>query len=234
MSRNRLWVVVAATVLVMATAQQVAHRSDGIWNDLAVPLGAAVVTSLALALGLTWRDLGLSSDTWRRGAKYAGIAAGIVVAVVAVGALIPGTREAFQDDRYSYGVGKALLVALVGLPLRTVIPEELVFRGILLAAFTRLGGVRAGVIGSSVLFGLWHVLSSLHLSDDNAAASVLGSGTVGQVLSVAGAVLFTTGAGVLLCWLRLRSRSLLAPIGLHWAINGAGIIASAIVWTVTN
>ena len=47
-------------------------------------------------------------------------------------------------------------------------------------------------------------------------------------------VLVTTGAGVVFCWLRLRSGSLLAPIGLHWAVNGVGILASSVVWTLTT
>jgi CAAX protease family protein len=41
---------------------------------------------------------------------------------------------------------------------------------------------------------------------------------------VAATVLVTFLAGLLLCVLRARSGSLLAPIGLHWAANGAGIV----------
>jgi uncharacterized protein len=39
--------------------------------------------------------------------------------------------------------------------------------------------------------------------------------------------LFTAAAGVLLCELRRRSGSLLAPAGLHWAVNGLGVLVSA-------
>jgi membrane protease YdiL (CAAX protease family) len=39
--------------------------------------------------------------------------------------------------------------------------------------------------------------------------------------------LFTAAAGVLFCELRRRSGSLLAPIGLHWAVNGLGVLVTA-------
>ena len=39
-------------------------------------------------------------------------------------------------------------------------------------------------------------------------------------------MLFTAAAGVLLCVLRWRSRSLLAPMGLRWATNALGYLAT--------
>jgi membrane protease YdiL (CAAX protease family) len=194
-----------------------------------------LVTAFARARGVTWAELGLARSTWGRGAAYGLAVAGLVLVVVAVVAAMPWTRSAFTDDRYDYGIGHALAVALVYIPLRTVIAEELVFRGVLLAALVRLRGTRKAVIASSILFGLWHVLSSLHLAQDNeAVASPLGSGSLGQVVGVLGSVLVTTVAGLLFCWLRLRSGSLFASIGAHWAVNGVGVLASAAVWTLTN
>jgi membrane protease YdiL (CAAX protease family) len=35
-------------------------------------------------------------------------------------------------------------------------------------------------------------------------------------------------AGVVLCWLRLRSGSLLAPVLLHWTVNGLGVIVALV------
>ena len=149
---------------------------------LPVPVAAVLVTAFARARGITWAELGLARSTWGRGAAYALAVVGLVLVVVAVVAAMPWTRSAFTDDRYDYGIGHALLVALVFIPLRTVIAEELVFRGVLLAALARLHGTRTAVIASSILFGLWHVLSSLHLAQDNqAVASPLGSGSLGQV-----------------------------------------------------
>jgi len=42
--------------------------------------------------------------------------------------------------------------------------------------------------------------------------------------------LFTAVSGVVLCELRRRSGSLLAPAGLHWAVNGLSVLASTAVW----
>jgi membrane protease YdiL (CAAX protease family) len=42
---------------------------------------------------------------------------------------------------------------------------------------------------------------------------------------VVGTVLLTTVAGAVFCWLRVRSGSLLAPVLLHWALNGLGLLA---------
>jgi membrane protease YdiL (CAAX protease family) len=50
----------------------------------------------------------------------------------------------------------------------------------------------------------------------------LAAGPAGTVLLVIGTVLFTGVASVVFCVLRVRSGSLLAPILLHWAVNGFG------------
>jgi membrane protease YdiL (CAAX protease family) len=39
---------------------------------------------------------------------------------------------------------------------------------------------------------------------------------------------FTSLAGAVLCWLRLRSGSLLAPILAHWTVNGLGVIVTLV------
>jgi len=44
-----------------------------------------------------------------------------------------------------------------------------------------------------------------------------------------GAVLFTAAAGALLCELRRRSGSLLAPMGLHWSTNALGYLADYVL-----
>jgi membrane protease YdiL (CAAX protease family) len=44
------------------------------------------------------------------------------------------------------------------------------------------------------------------------------------------AVAATAAAGFVFTWLRRRSGSLLAPIALHWSLNGLGALAAALVW----
>jgi len=226
--------LIALVVAILAAGELVAHFVDSSYGVVAIPVAALVVTVVALRSGITWDELGLARSTWSRGARYALVLAGAVTVVVAVMAAIPAFRSVFEDDRYDTGIGRALVVALVLVPLRTVLPEELAFRGVLLAMLRRRYQTDTSVIVSSILFGLWHVTSSIGLSADNEAVGSFASGTAGQWLGVAGAVLVTAVAGGVLCWLRLRSGSLLAPIGLHWAVNGVGVIASSVVWTLTS
>jgi len=109
------------------------------------------------------------------------------------------------------------------IPLATVIPEEFAFRGVLFGLLQRRSGRRVATAVSSALFGLWHVLPALGGGAANASAvGVVGDSTMGTVLRVVGTVIFTGLGGVVLCELRSRSGSLLAPIGLHWALNGMG------------
>ncbi|NKW63977.1 CPBP family intramembrane metalloprotease, partial [Rhodococcus hoagii] len=83
----------------------------------------------------------------------------------------------------------------------------------------------------SLLFGLWHIASSLGLTTGNRGLTgILGGGLMGQILGIAGAVAATAAAGFVFTWLRSRSGSLLAPIALHWSLNGIGALAAALVW----
>ncbi len=195
---------------------------------VAGPLGAAAMLALARRTGLSPEDVGLGRRCWRRGAVYAMACVAAVAAVYAVAAWLPATRSAFLDERYGSGVRTALVNAAVVIPLGTVLFEEVAFRGVLWGLLRPRYGTAWATAASSSLFGFWHVLPSLRLTEVNpAVAAVAGSGPRGQALAVAGAVVFTAAAGVLLCELRRRSGSLLAPLGLHWAVNGLGVLASA-------
>src|SRR4029450_13456394 len=106
-----------------------------------------------------------------------------------------------------------------------VVPEELAFRGVLLALLGRRHGVGVATVASSALFGLWHVAASLGGGAANATiAGAGGADAPGTTLRVMVTVLFTSLAGVVLCWLRLRSGSLLAPALAHWTVNGVGVL----------
>ncbi|PXY22891.1 abortive infection protein [Prauserella muralis] len=198
---------------------------------VAGPAVAVVLVGVARRLGLSWHDLGLSRRSWRKGALYGGIAVAVVATVYVVGALLPWTSSSFLDVRYDMALGSALLTALVIIPLNTVLLEEIAFRGVLLGMLKRPLGTVWAVGLSSTLFGLWHILPSLHLGEQNQAlGNVLGSGPTAQVLIVTGVVLFTAVAGVLFSELRRRSGSVLASAGMHWATNGLGVLLSSLLW----
>jgi uncharacterized protein len=78
---------------------------------------------------------------------------------------------------------------------------------------------------SSGIFGLWHVVPSLGGGAVNdAIAHVVGGDAAGTVVHVIATVLFASVAGVVLCALRLRSGSLIAPMLTHWTVNGLGVL----------
>ncbi len=207
--------------------------------DIRVPhatLVAGPVCALGLPLigrtaGLSWADMGLGRGTWRPGLRWAGAEIGLVAVVIAAGAALPLTRNAFRDTRYQLGLGAALLDALVLIPVGTVLLEEVAFRGVLWGLLRRARGTVTATAVTSLLFGLWHVLPSLGLASANQAISgTVGSGRSAELVTVLATMGFTALAGVVFCELRRRSGSLLAPAGLHWAVNGLAVLASAAVW----
>ncbi|MEW2417062.1 CPBP family intramembrane glutamic endopeptidase [Streptomyces sp. NPDC046866] len=211
---------------VLVAANLAAHRWPG-------PFGlvtAVVVSALLLAVlrwaGGTWADAGLARGTLARGACWALALIGLVAAVYLIGALLPAGRTLFEDRRYAgMGSGELALRVLVLVPVGTVLVEELAFRGVLYGVVCRARGAAWATAVSSLLFGLWHVLPSLGLATAKPAlGAVFGASGTGAVLVVLSAVLFTAAAGVLFCELRRRSGSLLAPMGLHWAVNAFGYL----------
>lgn len=189
---------------------------------------AACLLAVARACGLTAADLGLARSAWPAGLRWGAAAAALIGAAYAVAYLLAPVRQALPEAEG--GLGRAVLwTVLVVIPLGTVVPEELAFRGLLLAQLGRRWGVLAATLLSSGLFGLWHVLPSLGGGAANAAiADVVGGDAAGTALRVAVTVASTSVAGVVLCWLRLRSGSLLAPILAHWTVNGLGVIVALV------
>jgi membrane protease YdiL (CAAX protease family) len=211
-------------VLAALAVALVVERAVG-GAHLAVGLGlAACLLAVARAAGLTAADLGLARSAWPAGLRWGVAAAALVGAAYAVASLLGPVRQALPEG--DGGLGRATLWAvLVVIPLGTVVPEELAFRGLLLALLGRGRGVLAATLLSSGLFGLWHVVASLGGGAANAAITdVVGGDAAGTAVRVAVTIVSTSVAGVVLCWLRLRSGSLLAPILAHWTVNGLGVI----------
>lgn len=186
----------------------------------------AVLLLMARWDGLTLADLGLDSEGVRRGLRWAPVLAGAVLAVLLLAVAVPDGREAFRDARGAgLSAGQLVWRVLVRVPIGTVLLEESAFRGVLWAMIRRRRGTACATAVSSLLFGLWHLLPSRGLNRSNAAVgTVFGSGSAGVATTVAAAVVAMAAAGAVLCELRRRSGSLLAPAALHWAINGFGYL----------
>jgi membrane protease YdiL (CAAX protease family) len=170
-------------------------------------------------------DIGLGKDSLRTGTKVSLI----IICVVAVFSVIAFSvaPDAFLDDRYNQSIGSALIAALVILPIRTVILEELLFRGFLWGILAKQKTELFATLVSSLLFGLWHVLPSRNIGDKAFSGVDL---TISEPLVIIGIVFATFLAGVVFSELRRRTRSLLPAIAAHWAINATGILLAALAW----
>jgi membrane protease YdiL (CAAX protease family) len=236
--RRRPWAALASSGLVIAglAALNVAiHYGllSGLWI---APLAALALLGFARWRGLSWAQLGLSRDRLRVGGVWAAGAIAVFALIYLAGVLLPVTRPAFLDARYHFGLQGALVAALVVIPIGTILLEEVAFRSVLWGMLSRHMRTWLVLVTSSVLFGLWHVLSSLHLAAANpgVGAAVGGAGSSARVLVVLATVAFTAVGGLVAGELRRRSGSLLASAGMHWATNGLGVLFGLVAWHIAG
>ncbi|MFJ6778896.1 lysostaphin resistance A-like protein [Streptomyces yangpuensis] len=222
------WPAVGLTLAVLVAANLAVHYGSGLSGPVTAVVASALLLGVLRGAGGTRADAGLGPGTFARGTRWALALIGLVAVVYLAGALLPATRTLFEDQRHDgMGAGELAVRVLVLVPVGTVLLEEVAFRGVLYGLVCRTHGALRATAVSSLLFGLWHVLPSLHLATAKPALTeVVGDSAAGAALAVAGAVLFTAAAGVLFCELRRRSGSLLAPMGLHWAVNAFGYTAA--------
>lgn len=207
-----------------------------------------VLVACARRRGLSWAQLGMSRHQLRSGGLWGLGTIAAVSAVYLVGVLLPKTRPAFLDERHDVELPEALVSAFVGIPLGTVLLEEVAFRSVLPGVLARHTDIAKAHALSSALFGLWHVLPSLdfasarglnssHTHTHGQRSGTDGSGTAGAiggatarpaalstVQAVLGTVAFTAVGGAVAAHLRRRSDSVLASAGMHWATNGLGVL----------
>lgn len=202
---------------------------DSMWLG---PIGAVGLIVFARLSGLTWAQLGLARRNHAAGLRWGAGVIAVVGFVYLVGVLLPSTRSAFLDARYHLPPASALLTAFVMIPLGTVLLEEVAFRSVLWGMLSRHARMWQVLVGSSLLFGLWHVLPATASAAGNqaVATAVIGLGAFAKIAVVAGTVLFTALGGLVAGELRRRSGSLLASVGMHWATNALGVLFGLVAW----
>lgn len=190
-----------------------------------VLLGAALVVAVfayARADGLSLGQLGL-----RRERLGLGVAVGSALALVGVAAAMILLRyPPLVAGPVTYAPlaamstpDLAVRIALT-MPLDTIIPEELAFRGLLLAQLLRRYRVRAAVVVSALAFAGWHaVIVTTTIAQTSLAGDRLFAG-----LGLVGAFLAVFGGGVSFAALRVTTGSLAAPIAAHWVFNSALLV----------
>ncbi len=194
-----------------------------------VPVGllTAALVLIAWRAGATRADVGLDRTDMRAGARYGACAFGIVLLFLVVAAVIPATNGFLHDSRAQISGGRLLYELGVSIVLLTAIPEEFAFRGVLLGSALRIWGPWRASLITSALFGLWHIEPTLHTMSDNRLVAGASASVGGQILVVLGSIAVTFVAGLVFCWLRLRSKSLIAPVMAHVATNG---LALTVAW----
>jgi len=203
------------------------------------PAAGLGVTALGVGLaargGLDAATLGLDPGATRTGTRTGAAAAAGIAAVVGAAAGLPATRGLFADARVTDASrGRAAYEVLVRIPVATALAEELLFRGVLLGAWQAAAGTPVAVTVSSLAFGVWHVLPALEAHAHNPAGARLSAraedrisaGAGGRATHVGGTILATALAGAAFAALRLRSRSIVAPVIAHAALNQLGYLAA--------
>jgi membrane protease YdiL (CAAX protease family) len=146
-------------------------------------------------------------------------------------ASLPATRPFFRDRRViAVGRHQAIYDLVVRIPLATAVAEELTFRGALLGLARRRHSPAAAVGWTSLLFGVSHALPTMQHYDGNPASGLIADPGKGRWVAMLATTLSTAGAGCLFAFLRLRSRSLVAPILAHAAANASAYLAGR--WVV--
>lgn len=183
---------------------------------------AALVLGAARRAGLSFADIGLTT----RDAVSAALAGAAVAVIAVAGALMVLRNPPLVAGPVAYGPvaafgsGDLAFHLLVLMPLAVVLPEEVAFRGWLLAALRRRYDVVRAVVISSAVFMLWHaVIVTVTVENTTLASSFLFS-----ALGAAIAFAAVFAGGVAFALLRLWTGHLAAPIAAHWGFNAALLV----------
>ncbi len=229
MSTREHWLgeLVALVALIAATNVLTGLLLDG-WHSWLLQLGAAgLAVGAARRRGYTLESLGLDRADVVAGLRLGGLVSVAIGAGVAVLAVLP-TSGAFDDDRFvDLSAAEVVVEVCFRIPIVTALTEELLFRSVLLAVLLVALSRWWAIVASSLLFGLWHVLTTLDdLGGNDVTDELTGWGVVA---STSGVVVATTAAGIGFCLLRVRSGSVVAPWLVHTAINASTFLAGVIV-----
>ena len=208
----------AATVVVVATGLNIVNNVvlDEPAYVVVNVASAGVLVALARSWGLSWGDLALDRRRTATGMAAGVLVAALVAVVVVSLAAVPSVRDALVAAGRGRSGDEVLWAVVVRIPLGTVVPEEVLFRSVLLGVLLRRLDPVPAMWGSALPFGLWHVLPTL---DGTSAVS-------GGIATVMLAVVATTVAGFGFAWLRVRTGSLLTPCLAHLAVNAVALLVA--------
>ncbi len=180
----------------------------------------------AYVVGLRLPDLGLTPRALAR-SSLLGAAIGLVLALPPVAFIVISpfvTGETVQaGDINDLSSGEMAFRLAFRVPIGTSLTEELTFRGVLFALWQRAAGLRGAVLGTAVVFALWHVVITFGTVADSEVVeqpALIALGYIGSLLG-----LFI--GGLFFAVLRWRTGSVAGPFFFHWLIVGLMTLA---VW----
>lgn len=192
-------------------------------------VASAGVLSGALASGYRPAELGLDRRALGAGVRWGGVSALSIAAGYAFLLAPPAGRRLLRDERVRRLDGRQRWhLALVRVPLGTVLWEEIAFRGVLDAVLSRAWPGRRADVVSTLAFAAWHVRPAVETLAVNGIGRRPASSAHGRHLAAAPAVVLSGLAGTGLGLLRRRSGSLVAPVMAHLAANSLGVVASVL------
>ena len=151
----------------------------------------------------------------------------VAIATAGIGAIVtaalryrPQLAGFFHDSRIAAMNAREFVAhTVLRIPVVSALAEEVLFRGVVWALLASIGGTPFALIGSSVAFGLWHVVVSAHQAKrlDTPMARW-----------IAGSVVATFAAGMGFGLIRLLTGSVWAPAVVHATINLVGSIGARV------
>ena len=173
---------------------------------------------------LTPAELGLAPRGFRKSATL-GLVIGVLVPLpVFLMVIVPGlgTEDTTASRFADASVGEFIYQTAVRIPLGTALFEEMLFRGLLYGALLRFSGHRSAILGSSAVFGLWHVRPTHEMLSESGTLSA--DWAIG--LAIAGAVVVTFVGGLLFGWLRYKTGHVAGGVVAHALINSLSATAA--------
>ena len=184
--------LLAGTAIWNVLQNVVVPRWTYTWFNAAGAIGAL---TLGRRLGLEPDELGSSPQRVRRGLAVGAAAGAVVAGGVAVAAVV--APDLFRDPR-AEGLSAADVwrETAVRIPIGTALFEEALFRGLLMAWLTKHYGARRGLLWSSALFGIWHVLPTWEATAIYQDGSIRDAGSWQAPIAVLGGVVTRIGSRV--------------------------------------
>ena len=144
----------------------------------------------------------------------------LVVMILAAAAVSTVSPDLFLDQRHNKAPIEIFFYILFIIPLSSVLIEEVIFRGVIPFVLSKKSSIKSSYVVSSLMFGLWHVVTAGSVSLNFARNQLIPE----AVMVSSTIVLFTFLVGLFFSWLRVRTKSLFAPIFVHWFSNGLGVL----------